>query len=66
VIGGQYYIVTRYGAARDHYSYSKGDSFKVTQTATQHSVITITLHKVVNGNYETSPISAAEFDRAKP
>ena len=66
VIGGQYYIVTRYGAAADQYTYSKGDPFKVTQTATQHSIITITLHKVVNGNYATSPISAAEFDRAAP
>ena len=66
VIGGQYYIVTRYGAAADQYTYAKGDPFKVTQTATQHSIITITLHKVVNGNYATSPISAAEFDKANP
>jgi hypothetical protein len=58
--------VTRYGASTDQYTYSKGDPFKVTQTATQHSIITITLHKVVNGNCATSPIPAAEFDRAAP
>jgi len=49
VTGGQYHIVTRYGASPKQYTYSKGDSFKVTQTAAQHSVITITLHKVVDG-----------------
>src|SRR5262245_6846995 len=45
VLGGQYYIVTHYGASPDKYTYSKGDPFKVTQTSTQHSIITITLHK---------------------
>jgi hypothetical protein len=66
VVGGQYHIVTRYGANPSRYTYSKGSSFKVTQTATQHSVITITLHKVVGGNYATHPVSADEFHRAGP
>src|SRR5262249_408246 len=66
VLAGQYYIVTGYGASPDKYTYSKGDPFKVTQTSTQHSVITITLHKVVDGNYHSDPISAAEFERASP
>ena len=61
--GGQYYIVTRYGQSADRYTYAKGDPFQVTQTPTQHSVITITLHKVVNGNYATHPVSAQEFDK---
>jgi ABC-type Fe3+-hydroxamate transport system substrate-binding protein len=65
-VGGQYHILTRYGGSPDGYTYSKGDSFKVTQTAKQHSVITITLHKVVGGNYPSSPIDAAEFDKANP
>jgi ABC-type Fe3+-hydroxamate transport system substrate-binding protein len=64
-VGGQYHIVTRYGANSDGYTYSKGDHFKVTQTAKQHSIITITLHKVVDGNYPSTPIDAAEFDKAK-
>jgi hypothetical protein len=66
VVGGQYYIVTRYGADPDRYTYSKGDPFHVTQTSRQYSVITITLHKVVNGNYQTHEVSADEFDRSKP
>src|SRR5205085_4971912 len=37
VSGGRYYIVTRYGAS--HHTYSKGDPFTVTQTATQYSRI---------------------------
>jgi hypothetical protein len=58
--------VTRYGANPDDYTYSRGDPFKVTQTAKQHSAITITLHKVVGGNYPSTPIDAAEFDKANP
>jgi hypothetical protein len=64
-VGGQYHILTRYGASPDGYTYSRGDSFKVTQTAKQHSVITITLHKVLDGNYSSTPTDAAEFDKAK-
>jgi hypothetical protein len=63
VSGGNYYIVTRFGSKPDSYSYEKGDNFNVTQTATKHSVITITLHKIVNGNYDTRPISAEEFEK---
>jgi hypothetical protein len=66
VTGGQYYIVTRYGADPDQYTYSKGDAFNVTQTSRQYSVITITLHKVENGNYSSRQIPAEEFERAKP
>ena len=36
------------------------------QTAIQYSVINITLHKVVGGNYPTHPISHEEFDRIEP
>ena len=60
--GGQYYIVTRYGDP-DHYTYSKGDAFTVVQTGRQYSIITITLHLVINGNYHTTPISASVFDK---
>jgi hypothetical protein len=63
VAGGQYYILTRYGSSPKGYTYAKGDPFQVTQTPTQHSVITITLHPVVNGNYATHPVSADEFDK---
>jgi len=62
VAAGDYYILVRYGEKPDQYKYSKGDSFTVTQTLTQYSVITITLHKVIGGNYATYPISPEEFD----
>ena len=66
MIGGRYHIVTRYGVHPKSYTYSKGRHFQVTQTATRYSIITITLHKVVDGNYQTEAVSAAEFDQAKP
>jgi hypothetical protein len=65
VSGGVYYTLTRYGVP-GHYSYSRGDSFPVRQLSTPGgsscSRITITLHKVQNGNYASRPSSAAEFE----
>ncbi|MGD2126732.1 MAG: hypothetical protein PVG99_11675 [Desulfobacteraceae bacterium] len=65
VAAGKYYILTRYGRNPEKYRYSKGDSFSVTQTATQYSAITITLHKVMGGNYPTHKISGKDFDNAR-
>ena len=59
---GVYYILVRYGMA-GHYSYTKGQKFSVEESGSSYSVITITLHKVANGNYETRPISPTEFER---
>lgn len=59
--GGTHYILVRYGSSPP-YSYSKGESFSVDETATQYSAITITLHKVAHGNYSSSSTSQAEFD----
>jgi hypothetical protein len=58
---GEYYILVRYGSNPKEYSYAKGNPFTITQTATQYSATTITLHKVLDGNYLTHPISAEEF-----
>ena len=63
VAAGEYYILVRYSSEPDQYSYSKGDAFTVTQTATQYSAISITLHKVVRGNYPIHPTSREEFDK---
>lgn len=63
VCAGEYYILVRYGSKPNQYTYSKGKPFKVTQSATQYSVITITLHKVIGGNYPTYPTSNKEFDK---
>ena len=64
VAAGTYHLLVRYGSAPKQYSYSKGQPFNVVQTATQYSAISITLHKVVGGNYRTRPVSAKEFDKA--
>jgi hypothetical protein len=58
---GDYFIVVRYGRP-GHYSYSKGDHFSVTQIGNSYSVIQITLHKIVNGNYRTRESNQGEFD----
>lgn len=57
---GLYTIKVRYGAP-GHYSYTKGDEFTVTETATARSETTITLHKVVDGNYDSHPITGTDF-----
>ncbi|MCX6908454.1 MAG: hypothetical protein NTY01_10475 [Verrucomicrobia bacterium] len=57
---GHYFIKIRYGTP-GAYTYSKGDEFDVTETATSASHITITLHKVVAGNYGSNAISESEF-----
>lgn len=62
VAGGSYYILVRYGAP-GKYSYSKGDPFTVHETATGYEAITITLHTVAGGNYDSRPSSPAEFER---
>lgn len=61
---GQYGIKVRYGSA-GHFRYTKGEQFDVAETATSHSETTITLHKVLAGNYETHAISKDEFLAAK-
>jgi hypothetical protein len=62
VEAGRYYILVRYGSS-GHYAYSRGREFSVERSETAYSLVTITLHKVVNGNYPTWPASQAEFDR---
>ncbi|MFH1884324.1 MAG: SH3 domain-containing protein [Planctomycetota bacterium] len=64
VNAGEYYILVRYGTKPESYTYSKGEPFTVTQTATEYSELTITLHKVIGGNYSAKPISNKEFDKA--
>ncbi len=65
VAGGLYTIRVRYGEP-GAYRHTEGQSFQVVSASNGHSVIAITLHRVVNGNYRTQPISAAEFDAAAP
>lgn len=60
VRGGQYHIRTRYGNA-GHFRYTRGEPFEVTETAYSVSDISITLHKVIGGNYTTYPDSKGDF-----
>jgi hypothetical protein len=62
VAGGRYYLLVRYGTS-GHYHYTKGDPFYVTQTPTEVSDISITLHKVIGGNYHTHPIGPSDFEQ---
>lgn len=60
---GRYQIFVRYGTG-PNYSYSKGESFTVEEDASGYSEITITLHTVAGGNYDSRPSNKEEFDRA--
>jgi len=60
---GEYYILVRYGTRKEKYTFTKGDPFTITQSGRQYSIITITLHKVIDGNYNTEPVSAEEFNQ---
>lgn len=60
---GKYYILIRYGSIPNNYRYARGDPFTVTQTLTHYSAISITLHKVIGGDYNTKPIEAEEFEK---
>jgi len=62
---GEYYIMVRYGTS-ENYQYSKGEKFEVTETATERSRTTITLHKVIGGNYGSRSISEDEFAATTP
>lgn len=65
VSAGHYVIRARYGTPRN-YRYAQGESFDVSETATSYSQLTITLHKVVGGNYHLGSSSASAFEQAAP
>jgi hypothetical protein len=61
VRGGTYQLFVRYG--RDgRYRYTRGEAFTVEESARSVDHITITLHLVEDGNYETDPSDEAEFN----
>jgi|SRR5271157_1690592 len=61
VAAGRYTIVGRYCDRSKYCSNKKSDASDVIHMATQYSKITITLNLVPDGNYHTTPASAAEF-----
>lgn len=60
VRGGSYTIVTRYGRP-GNYSYQRGEQFFVSETPYSVDRISITLHKVQNGNYHTQKARSSDF-----
>jgi hypothetical protein len=62
---GRYYLVVRYGDVEKDYTYMKGDPFDIEESGNQYTEMSITLYKVVDGNYNTRPASKEEFEKAK-
>jgi superkiller protein 3 len=56
---GDYILLVRYGTSPGDYIYSKGGPLKVTETATQHSALKITLHRPSNNDSEAQKEFAA-------
>lgn len=61
---GRYHIKVRYGNT-GAFRYAKGEDFAIVQTPTSRSAVSITLHKVEGGNYNSHPISGEEFGSQK-
>src|ERR1035438_4506962 len=62
---GRYYIVVRYGDVEKDYTYMKGDPFDMEESGNQYSEMSITLYRVVDGNYNTRPSSKEEFEKGE-
>src|ERR1035438_8067822 len=62
---GRYYIVVRYGDVEKDYTYIKGDPFDIEESGNQYSEMSITLYRVVDGNYNTRPSSKEEFEKGE-
>ena len=60
VQGGSYSIVVRYGVPGS-FTYQRGDQFEVSESAYSVDRISITLHKVPNGNYRTHNVQGTGF-----
>jgi hypothetical protein len=58
---GEYYFLVRYGDSPKEYTYTKSASLEVTQPEDQHSIITITLHRRVKGDFKAESVSGEEF-----
>lgn len=63
VEAGDYYLLGRYGTQPERYKYTRGDPFNVSQPSGKYSAISITLHKVVDGNYNVRNVSKDEFEK---
>ena len=64
VSGGTYRLFVRYGRP-GNYSYTRGEPFTITDNGQEWGEVTVTLHKVPNGNYRTSPSDEGEFNGSR-
>ena len=64
VSGGTYRLFVRYGRP-GRYSYTRGELFTITDNGQEWEEVTVTLHKVPNGNYHTSPSDEGEFNGSR-
>jgi hypothetical protein len=65
---GHYYIVAKYSTQTDRdgkasHTYSKGDPITIRTPPGKRGRVTITLHKVIHGNYGAVPADENAFER---
>jgi len=61
---GDYHILVRYGDSEKDYAFTKSDPFAVTQSGDQYSIITFTLYRTRGGDFNVTPVSPEEFEKA--
>ena len=61
---GEYFILVRYGDSDKEFTYTKSDSFAVTQPEDRYSIITFTLYRTKGGDFNVTPASEEEFENA--
>jgi hypothetical protein len=64
VADGDYHILVRYGDSAKDYTYTKSDPFAVAQSDDQYSIITFTLFRTRGGDFNVTPVSPEEFEKA--
>ena len=62
VAEGEYYLLARYGDSDKEYTYTKSNPFLVTESDTQFSIVTFTLHRRAEGDFHTIAIPEEEFE----
>jgi hypothetical protein len=68
ISAGRYYIVAKYAPMKGEnkkagVTYAKGDPFDMKPPPGKILTTTITLHRVVNGNYSSVPTTENEFEK---
>lgn len=59
---GEYYLLVRYGFSPKEYVYTKSEPFMVTEPDGQYSMITFTLHRVLEPHPSAHRVSGDEYE----